>query len=273
MKAYGVREQNPEPSNVQDEIEEALATRGWYALRGLITAERATALRNLVDLAYEQQLARLGVSNFDSIKDSNIVRASACEDPEFLQLALGADMLDIARSVLGEYFVLYTNNGVINPSDDGHEQRKWHRDLNYQHWVSTRPLAVSVLVALDPFSGDTGGTQVLTGSHLSSAAPSEWFAESFAETAELRPGDALVFNSMLFHRAGVNKSDAPRRAINHVFSTPLIAQQADFYAVCASRGMLDDLNDHQRAVLGSIVQRPSNPDEWRRERLNLVSGR
>ena len=30
---------------------------------------------------------------------------------------------------------------------------------------------------------------------------------------------------MVFHRAGENRSGRPRRAVNHVFSTPIIAQQ------------------------------------------------
>ena len=42
-------------------------------------------------------------------------------------------------------------------------------------------------------------------------------------TAE--PGSFIVFDSMLFHRAGPNVSDRPRRAVNQVFSVPIIAQQ------------------------------------------------
>jgi ectoine hydroxylase-related dioxygenase (phytanoyl-CoA dioxygenase family) len=52
-------------------------------------------------------------------------------------------------------------------------------------------------------------------------------------TAE--PGSCIVFDSMLCHRAGTNTSGRPRRAVNQVFSVPIIAQQISLPSMLAGR--------------------------------------
>ena len=40
-------------------------------------------------------------------------------------------------------------------------------------------------------------------------------------------GSFIVFDSMVFHAGGVNRTNRDRRAINHVYTIPLIRQQID----------------------------------------------
>ena len=44
-------------------------------------------------------------------------------------------------------------------------------------------------------------------------------------------GSVIVFNSMVFHRAGINRSGRIRRAVNHVIGAPILAQQVDMPAM------------------------------------------
>ncbi len=62
-------------------------------------------------------------------------------------------------------------NGVINRPERVQAQTGWHRDLNYQHWVPSKPLAVSALVCLEDFNVETGGTAFLPSSHKFEAFP------------------------------------------------------------------------------------------------------
>jgi ectoine hydroxylase-related dioxygenase (phytanoyl-CoA dioxygenase family) len=55
--------------------------------------------------------------------------------------------------------------------------------------------------------------------------PSEAVAAELDTAVSADPGSFLVFDSMVFHRAGDNRSGRPRRAVNQVFTTPIIAQQ------------------------------------------------
>ena len=91
--------------------------------------------------------------------------------------------------------------------------------------MSSRPLAVSALFCIDPFTADTGATTLIPGSHRMEQFPSDSVAAELDTSVIADPGSFIVFDSMVFHRAGENRSGRPRRAVNHVFSTPIIAQQ------------------------------------------------
>ena len=77
-------------------------------------------------------------------------------DDSFAALAAHPAIVAVLTRLLGDYFVLMSQNGVINDPADDHYQVTWHRDLNYQHFVSSRPLAVSALYCIDEFSEETG---------------------------------------------------------------------------------------------------------------------
>jgi ectoine hydroxylase-related dioxygenase (phytanoyl-CoA dioxygenase family) len=140
-------------------------------------------------------------------------------------MATNPVLLGVAERILGSNFVLLMQNGVINPPSTKHYQTNWHRDLNYQHWVCSRPLALSALFCLDRFSRETGGTHILMGTHLKEEFPSEEFVRRYEEVVEARPGSIILFDSMLFHRAGHNSSTIVRRAVNHVIGVPILGQQ------------------------------------------------
>ena len=84
-------------------------------------------------------------------------------DEAFLALAAQAGVLALCRELLGDYVILMQQNGVINPSGQRHTQLAYHRDLPYQHFVSSRPLAISALFCIDPFTAETGATTVIPG--------------------------------------------------------------------------------------------------------------
>ena len=88
-----------------------------------------------------------------------------------------------------------------------------------------RPLAISALLCIDPFRPSTGATTVLPGSHRVERFPSEAVTRKLEVAVEAPAGSFIVFDAMLFHRAGHNVSGAPRRAVNHVYGLPILAQQ------------------------------------------------
>ena len=47
-------------------------------------------------------------------------------------------------------------------------------------------------------------------------------------TVTAKAGSAIVFDSMLMHRAGYNHSNKIRRSLNHMYTKPFIKQKYDF---------------------------------------------
>jgi ectoine hydroxylase-related dioxygenase (phytanoyl-CoA dioxygenase family) len=160
-------------------------------------------------------------------------------------------------------------NGVVNPPGENHPQGAYHRDLPYQHFVSSRPLALSALFCIDPFRVETGATTALPASHLNERFPSDEVRASIETPIEAAPGAFIVFDSMLFHRAGANRSGRPRRAVNHVFTVPIIAQQIALPVALAGR-FADD--PELSPLLGYDAAPAASVAEWRKRRLARTRG-
>ena len=155
-------------------------------------------------------------------------------------------------------------NGIVNLPVGTHAQASYHRDLPYQHFVSSRPLAVSALFCIEPFRPETGATTVIPGSHRIEPFPSAEVAAALDVPVRAEPGSFIVFDSMLFHRAGVNTSGAPRRAVNHVYTVPIIAQQISLPAALNGRHADDPA---VRQLLGYDTEPAHSAMDWRERRL------
>jgi ectoine hydroxylase-related dioxygenase (phytanoyl-CoA dioxygenase family) len=211
-----------------------------------------------------RQTQEFGIERLEQISDGFTARCPLVDDAVFLQLATHPRLLALVRLMLGDYIVLMQQNGVINPPQEGHTQGAYHRDLPYQHFVSSRPLAISALFCIDPFRTETGATMVIPGSHHVERFPSTGVAASMEVSVDAEPGSFVVFDAMLFHRAGDNRSGQVRRAVNNVFSVPIIAQQISLPS--ALNGRYGD-DPALARLLGYESTPATSVVDWRTRRL------
>lgn len=221
---YGIVERSDASSDVA-RIAERIRLVGYAVLPGGFSSDEIAGLGTRLEQVMARQTEECGAERLASIGDSLTARCLLAYDEAFLTLAAHAGVLALCRELLGDYVIVMQQNGVINPSGQRHTQLAYHRDLPYQHFVSSRPLALSALFCIDPFTTETGATTVIPGSHRMEQFPSEAVAAELDTAVSADPGSFIVFDSMVFHRAGENRSGRPRRAVNQVFSTPIIAQQ------------------------------------------------
>lgn len=222
---YGIVERGTASSDVA-RIAERIRLAGYAVLPGGFSSAEITDLGARLEQVMARQIEEFGgAERMAAIGDTLTARCPLVYDEAFLALAAHAGVLALCRELLGEYVLLMQQNGVINPSGQRHTQLAYHRDLPYQHFVSSRPLAISALFCIDPFTTETGATTLIPGSHHMEQFPSDVVAAELDTSVSADPGSFIVFDSMVFHRAGENRSGRPRRAVNQVFSTPIIAQQ------------------------------------------------
>jgi ectoine hydroxylase-related dioxygenase (phytanoyl-CoA dioxygenase family) len=264
MNGYGISSRTITNSWV-DETAEDLQRLGYSVVRDVLDADVLGALRDKLEQCYQRQAEEFGgESLLESIKDKDVLRLPLAYDEAFMGAATAPRVLEICSRVLGENFVLIMQNGLINHPDVMHEQRNWHRDLNYQHWVISKPIAVNVLICLDDFVRENGATFVLPASHLIAEFPSDAFVRRHEIQIEAPAGAAIVLDAMTFHRAGTNRSKAPRRAINHVVGAPFLAQQISMPSVLGPQFASDGLLSR---YLGYKWQPQASPLDWRRNKL------
>jgi len=270
IHTYGVKEFSTSTSEVEYHTENIL-TLGYSLVPNVLSQEKLEPIRASLDQIYQAQVAECGGEDqLKIINDTNTARCPLAYDDLFLEVARSKPVLNIVEKLLGEYFILMLQNGVINIPDIGNDQNTgyWHRDLNYQHFVSSRPLAVSALFVIDEFSALTGATCMLPASHKTEAFPSEAFVRNNERTIEAAAGSVLVFDSMLFHRGSRNRSTNVRRAINHIYSLPFIKQQISLPNILNGK-FSDDPN--LAVFLGYESESDPSVTAFRRKRIARIT--
>src|SRR5215472_4511707 len=153
------------------------------------------------------------------------------EDPRILALC--------DTFLLPGYLLTASQAICIHP---GETPQSVHSDDSFYTIPRPRPaLSFSTIVAVDPFTADNGGTEVIPGSHTWSDAQvagtyfgrDEDSAAPAAALARLKPvempaGSCLAFLGTLLHRGGANRSAAPRLAFSNQYCQPWARTQENF---------------------------------------------
>lgn len=256
VRSYGVRDRVTADEPISRAVE-SLRLLGYAVLDAGYTSAQLDALSEAFDAAHQRYLQRHGgVEGLSEIDEHRTVRAMLTLDPTFLDLARNPAVAAICETLIGGYVVLNQQNGIINPPNkQSYNQAAWHRDLPYQHFVSSRPLALNALFCVDAFTGENGSTLVLPATHKQEAFPSAAAVGALAQTITAPRGSFIVLDAMLFHSGGVNTTAVPRRAVNHLYTIPLLRQQVDFPAMFGDRYASDPVLG---PLLGYGVQTPSS---------------
>ena len=267
-KSYGIGEVT-NLADVADQHAEEVALQGYSIIPNLIDAAELQNWRTKIDAVYETQETAFGKDALIGINELDMCRAPLLYDFDFLDLATKPKVMDVIGKILGNWFILNLQNAIINRPNKVHHQTSWHRDLPYQNWVISKPLAINAMFAIDDFSEETGGTLVLPFSHRSENYPSQEFVNNNEHTVTMPAGSVVIFDAMLFHRAGTNKSNNIRRGVNHLYTVPILKQQYDFPKALGDQL---ELNSFQKQFLGYTSQVPADDRQWRENRLLKNSG-
>lgn len=258
MESYGVllKERLKSPN---DKILEQLKRNGFSVIESPFSVDEIESFDQEFDrvrLCYNQRWQkneRIGKV------ENDLIRLPMAEDSGlFIKLALNSKILKILKSLLFGKFILNQQNGIYNPSQKRYTQDRWHRDLPYQHFTSSNPIAISAIYCVDEFTNLNGAMHVIPNSHKFIEFPSEDFIEKNSIQIEAEKGAFILFDSMLYHKGGYNKSSLPRRAINHIYNIPFIKQQINI----PSNVNLSSLTYDEKEILGFGFEEPKTFEDF-----------
>lgn len=266
--SYGIREVRVD-KDAMDLHVQAIQLQGYTILGSAATNDQLSGWRESLDRIWQRQAGESGGREaLRRIGEANTARALLAYDDTFLDIANHPLPIEICRRLLGDYFILMLQNGILNqPAEAQHHQAAYHRDLPYQHFVSSRPLAISALFCLDPFDADNGSTVLVPGSHRTEAFPSENYVSKMQRQVLAPAGSFIVFDAMVFHRAGINRSSATRRAVNSVYALPILKQQIVLPALLNGKWSDDPWLSR---LLGYESDPPLSPGEFRSRRFRKL---
>ncbi len=263
MKNYGITKKNEDLSNIDYHIEN-IRIKGYTVEENVIDVESCQLFASRLEDIYLKQEAEFGRENLDSINELDIARSPFVYDKSFCKLFMLPLVLELTSKIIGNNFHLHLQNGIINRPQKEHHQTSWHRDLPYQDWTISKPLAFNAFFCLSDFNTRNGATFVLPFSQNIDFFPSEKYVKENETQLVAKKGSVIFFNSMLYHRAGINISNDTRYGLNNVFVVPILKQQIIF-SNCINK---DDFSQEEIKIIGSRFDVPSSVIEFRRNRIS-----
>ena len=266
LESYGVH-QRDEFESVCEDISEQIRRLGYAIFDSGFSQEELLKFSGDFDDARQAYFSMWGKDYLTKINEINTIRAPLTfGSTSFLKLAMNRYLLAIVKSLIAGKFCLNQQNGVINPPGEKYNQGLWHRDLPYQHFTSSTPLAINALFCIDDFTKTNGATFVLPASHKVGAFPSNRYIRDNALQIEAKAGQYILLDCMIFHTGGFNTTNKDRRAVNHVFTIPFFKQQINLPKNLVNM----DLTPEEQEIFGFSYEEPTSVGAYLSSRAAAV---
>ena len=169
----------------------------------------------------------------------------------------------IERYFSGAPYILHAfNPATVAPTKSSY-LHKVHRDVR-THGGDFHML-LNILVMVDDFTLQNGATHVLSGSHTEPEPPDGARFRSQSERLTGPAGSIVLFDSNLWHAAGVNTSDHVRTALTLSVSRAFVKQQMD-YPRFLGEGWGRRQSPWMRQLIGYNAMTPTSYEEFYRPR-------
>lgn len=246
---------------------ERLRDVGYAVVEGVLDDERLErGKRGLYDVqrAIHEEV---GSDRLTQAGELGVLRIMGRFDPWFLTLLETPEMLAVVDGTVSDTAILHLQNGFILPpardaeGDGATFQQTFHRD--FPRHLNGYVASMNALLTFDEFTAENGGTLVVPGSHQRADAPDQEYMREAAVALECRAGSLVLFDSTLWHAAGVNRSGSDRLAINHQFTRSWIKQQIDYVRALGDELVLEQPPRTQQ-LLGWYTRVVTSLDEYYR---------
>jgi len=244
----------------------AVKSQGYCVVEDVLEPALIDAIRAAMYRCRERITAELGTERLDRAGELGVLRLMLKFEPVFFRLLELPELLAIVDATVAPTAVLHLQNGFILPPYPPGEvpnvfQNRYHRD--FPRFLNGYVASINALFAVDRFTRDNGATLVVPGSHQRAEPPDEAVIAATAFPVECAAGSMIVFDSTLWHAAGVNSSGRDRLAINHQFTRSWIKQQIDYVRALGEVAVLRQPPRIQQ-LLGYCTRVVTSLDEYYR---------
>ncbi|MEO8603315.1 MAG: phytanoyl-CoA dioxygenase family protein [bacterium] len=238
-----------------------------------------TVIDDFLDAATQAEVRRVlgfyigshsGRNDFEGTRTERVYTLVA-RGRVFWSIALDARVVALGERFLDPGFLLTASQAIeIHP---GETPQPFHYDDTFYRLPRPRPMvSLSTIVAVDAFTVENGGTEVVPGSHrwsdaqlgrsfdvLAATTPELVRAETAlarqAQAVVMPAGACVVFAGTLLHRGGANRSSRPRCAFSNQYCQPWARQQENF-TLAIPADVARQMPEPLQAMLGYSIHPP-----------------
>jgi len=234
-----------------------METRGYNVIPGFLDGAHCERLKAALARAIDEYAPRAASER--SVLDRFLLHDLLCRDLEFAKLLDDPRLQSLVAPILGEHWILYAFTSSSVPPGGTNYGRRIHVDS--PRYVPNYPSNVGLIWTLDAFTEETGGTDVLPGSHHSPRAPSEEYFDRRCVQVECLQGSLIVFQARLSHRSGLNRSPKMRHALTLNACRAFMKQRMDWVRF-VPKDIADALGPQGRRLLGYDTRLPTSLEEF-----------
>ena len=240
-----------------------LASPGYKVLFSKNISANVNQYQASIQSAYRKQINRYGSENLVSINDLGVARSPFIDEPALLKLLIDSNILQVCQTVFPHNFVLHNCRAISVGEGADPASVQFHRDLPYQFFATSRPIAITFLIPMPNCIGKEILEVVPNSNRL------DYFEEYLYDSFAYKPsveGEVLVMDSSCYHRSvkGVKNVDY----LILIYSCPIIVPCNDYNKIF--KAVSHDLTPPEIDLLSELAQRlPSadNDDYYRQKRI------
>ena len=241
-----------------EEFDAQMKATGWIVFDEVV--DRALVKQLIVDLEKSYEIRRpIQIANGVDANTEGTAHHLLADGKSFIELLKRAYLDEYLKSFFEGNYILNTFGGNLNLKKHFTYASLVHRDV--RTYTREIKFLINIIVMLDDFTLDNGATYLLSGYHLKKDKPGDEEFFSQAHRAVGKSGSIVLWDSNIWHAAGENKTDAPRRSLSLIYSKPFMKQQFD-YPRAVGYEDLDSLSDNFKQIVGYNARVPATLDEW-----------
>ena len=242
---------------------ESIRRDGFAIVEDVMSPSLLARTREAMYAVHERILADVGRHRLERAGELGALRLMLRYDGHFYALLELEEVLDVVDASLSSAAILHLQTGLILPScgaDVAAAQSPVRFRRAFPRYLDGYVASINTFLAIDEFTSTDGAMLLVPGSHQRPQAPDR--AEIEAAVPGVCPAGAMiVFDSTLWHAAGVNRSGRDRLAIAQQFTRPFITPQVDYVRALGDEMVLRH-EPRTRQLLGWYTRVATSLDEY-----------
>lgn len=229
---------------------------GFRIIQNAVPNSMVARLKDRLLVAIEEEKKYHGSINY---QDFGMVLVCPKYDRIFCEVFDQDTIFNSCNELLGEGSIVYAYTSSSMPPKGKNYSSRIHVDC--PRVIPGYLSQIGIIIALDDFTKENGGTFFLPGSQDRKDAPSE---EEFFRNAiqiEMPAGSVCVFHAHLWHYGATNKTDLWRHAITINMCRSYMKQRFDFPRMLDAAG-ISNISLRAKQKLGYLSQIPATYDEY-----------
>lgn len=239
---------------LKGEFSQRMETDGFFLFPHIVPLPLITEMKNDLERCYVECNKLQVEKGIQDITEGTVHHLTHQAQSFLRYLSVFSELDEYVKYYFGGNYILNSFGGNILKKGSSYANNI-HRDI--RSYSGAMPLMLNTIVMLDEFAEANGATWLMKGGHKLEKKPTEQIFKAFAEQIVGPPGSVLFFNSNLWHAAGENRTERPRRSVTPMFSKCFYKPQFDY---CQHDP--DKYTPYLQQVLGYNSRIPETLSEW-----------